>query len=78
MKAWIAVVLSLKVCGIALAAGRYPVAGALVFFAPDPWLFLQFILASAQGFGPAATAFATDRRPRNYSAALWAWPVSPS
>jgi len=62
VKAWVAVVLSLKVCGIALAAERCPVAGALVFFAPDPWLFLQFILASAQGFGPAATAFATDRR----------------
>ena len=62
MKAWIAVLLSLKACGIALALEHHPVAGALMFFAPDPWIFLQFVLASAQGFGPAATAFATDRR----------------
>jgi peptidoglycan/xylan/chitin deacetylase (PgdA/CDA1 family) len=62
VKAWLAVVLALKACGIALAAGHLPVAGALVFFAPDPWVFLQFVLPSAQGFGPAATAFATDRR----------------
>ena len=62
MKPWLAAVLSAKACGVALTAERCPVAGALAFFAPDPWVFLQFVLPSAQGFGPAATSFATQRR----------------
>ena len=45
-----------------LAAGHHLWAGGLLFFGPDPWLFLQFILPSAQAFGPAATSFATERR----------------
>ncbi len=62
MRAWVIVVASFKACGIALAAEHHAGAGAILFFAPDPWVFLQFILASAQGFGPAMTSFATDRR----------------
>jgi peptidoglycan/xylan/chitin deacetylase (PgdA/CDA1 family) len=37
-------------------------AALVVFFALDPWLFLQFILPSQQAFGPAATSFETSRR----------------
>jgi len=62
VRAWIIVVSSIKACAIALTAERHPWAGALLFFAPDPWVFAQFVLPSAQGFGPAATTFATNRR----------------
>lgn len=62
MRPWILILLSFKACGIALAVERHPWAGALLFFGPDPWLFVQFILPSAQAFGPAATTFATARR----------------
>ncbi len=62
MRAWVPVILSFKACGIVLAAEHHVGAGLLLFFAPDPWVFLQFILPGAQGFGPAATSFATDRR----------------
>jgi len=62
VRAWIIVVLSLKACGVALAFWHHAGAGAVLFFGPDPWLFLQFILPSAQAFGPAATSFATERR----------------
>lgn len=41
---------------------HHPGAALVVFFAPDPWLFLQFILPSQQAFGPAATSFETSRR----------------
>ena len=47
---------------MALAAAHHPVAALVVFFAPDPWLLLQFFLPAAQGFGPAVTSFATARR----------------
>ena len=56
------VVASLKACGIALAAERHVGAGLLFFFGPDPWIFMQFILPSAQAFGPAARSFETSRR----------------
>lgn len=62
MKPWILAVATLKSCAIALAAAHHPVAAAVLFFGPDPWIFLQFILPSAQGFGPAATSFQTERR----------------
>ena len=62
MKAWVIVIASFKACGIALAAEHHAGAGAILFFAPDPWVFLQFFLPSAQGFGPAITSFETERR----------------
>jgi len=62
VRAWIIVVLSLKACGVALAFWHHAGAGAVLFFGPDPWLFLQFVLPSAQAFGPAATFFVTERR----------------
>ena len=62
MRPWIAVFCSFKACGIALALAHHPGAALVLFFAADPWLFLQFILPSQQAFGPAATTFETDRR----------------
>ncbi len=62
MRLWVLFVTPFKVGGIALAVGHHPAVGALFFFAPDPWLFAQFVLPTAQAFGPAATTFATDRR----------------
>jgi peptidoglycan/xylan/chitin deacetylase (PgdA/CDA1 family) len=62
VRPWILVVGPFKACGIVLAATHHPGVGALVFFAPDPWLFAQFVLPAAQAFGPAATSFATGRR----------------
>lgn len=62
MRPWIAVFVSFKGCAIALAAAHHPVAAVVMFFAPDPWIFVQFILPSAQAFGPAATSFKTSRR----------------
>jgi peptidoglycan/xylan/chitin deacetylase (PgdA/CDA1 family) len=62
VKAWVIVIASFKACGIALAAEHHAGAGAILFFAPDPWVFLQFFLPSAQGFGPAITSFETERR----------------
>ncbi len=62
MRAWIPVVASLKACAVALAISHHPIAALVLFFGPDPWVFLQFILPNAQAFGPAATSFETDRR----------------
>jgi peptidoglycan/xylan/chitin deacetylase (PgdA/CDA1 family) len=62
VRSWAIVVLSFKVCGVALAAEHHAAAGAVLFFAPDPWIFLQFVLPSAQAFGPAARSFATSAR----------------
>jgi peptidoglycan-N-acetylglucosamine deacetylase len=53
---------SFKGCAFALALTHHPVAAAVMFFAPDPWIFVQFILPSQQAFGPAATSFETSRR----------------
>jgi peptidoglycan/xylan/chitin deacetylase (PgdA/CDA1 family) len=50
------------VCGIALVSTHHALIGIVLFFGPDPWLFLQFILPSAQAFGPAVTSFSTGRR----------------
>ncbi|HEY5078653.1 MAG TPA: polysaccharide deacetylase family protein [Opitutaceae bacterium] len=62
MRPWIPIVAVLKACGIALAAAHHWGPGLFLFFAPDPWVFLQFILPNAQGFGPAATRFTARRR----------------
>jgi peptidoglycan/xylan/chitin deacetylase (PgdA/CDA1 family) len=62
VRPWLPVVATLKVFAVGLAAARHPVAAAIVFFAPDPWLFLQFILPGSQAFGPAVRSFSTDRR----------------
>lgn len=62
MRPWIPVVLLFKVCAVALALTHHWVAAVVVLFAPDPWLFLQFILKSQQAFGPGAVSFRTDRR----------------
>ena len=62
MRPWVAVVVSFKASALALALAHYPLAALVVFFAPDPWLILQFILPSQQAFGPALTAFATSRK----------------
>lgn len=51
-----------KAGGVTLALAGHRLAGALVFFAPDPWVALQFVMARAQAFGPAVTSFRTDRR----------------
>jgi peptidoglycan/xylan/chitin deacetylase (PgdA/CDA1 family) len=61
VRPWIAVVASFKACAAALALAHHPAAALVVFFAPDPWVFLQFILPSQQAFGPALTRFATER-----------------
>jgi peptidoglycan-N-acetylglucosamine deacetylase len=62
VRPWIPVVASFKACAIALAAMHHGTAALILFFVPDPWVFLQFILPSSQAFGPAATSFATTRR----------------
>jgi len=62
VRPWIPVVVSFKACAIALAAAHHVGAALAMFFAPDPWILLQFILPGAQAFGPAATTFATNRR----------------
>lgn len=61
MRPWIVVVASFKACAVALALEHHPEAALFVFFAPDPWVFLQFILPSQQAFGPALTSFVTAR-----------------
>jgi peptidoglycan-N-acetylglucosamine deacetylase len=62
VRPWIAVFVSFKGCAVALAIAHYPVAAVVMFFAPDPWIFIQFILPSQQAFGPAATSFKTAGR----------------
>jgi peptidoglycan/xylan/chitin deacetylase (PgdA/CDA1 family) len=62
VRPWIPFFGSFKALGIALACAHHPGAALVVFFAPDPWLFLQFVLPSQQAFGPAATSFETSRR----------------
>jgi peptidoglycan/xylan/chitin deacetylase (PgdA/CDA1 family) len=62
VKPWIAVIASFKACAVVLALRHHPVAAAVMFFGPDPWVFLQFILPGQQAFGPAATSFETSRR----------------
>jgi peptidoglycan-N-acetylglucosamine deacetylase len=62
VRPWVPIVASLKACGIILAAMHHVGAALVLFFGPDPWVFLQFILPSFQGFGPAVTHFATSRR----------------
>jgi peptidoglycan/xylan/chitin deacetylase (PgdA/CDA1 family) len=55
------VLISFKLVAGALALARHPWAAVAVFFAPDPWIALQFILPSQQAFGPAVTSFDTSR-----------------
>jgi peptidoglycan-N-acetylglucosamine deacetylase len=62
VRPWIAVFVSFKACGIVLASTHHLVAAAIMFFGPDPWIFVQFILPGQQAFGPAATSFETSRR----------------
>ena len=62
MKLWLKVFLSFKVCAAALWILNDPHAALIVFFLPDPWVFLQFVLPKQQAFGPAATVFETPRR----------------
>jgi peptidoglycan/xylan/chitin deacetylase (PgdA/CDA1 family) len=62
VRPWIPVVASFKVCAIALAVMHHVEAALVLFFLPDPWVFAQFILPTAQAFGPAATSFATDKK----------------
>lgn len=53
---------SFKVCAAALALAHHPIAALVMFFAPDPWVFVQFILPGQQAFGPAATSFEANGR----------------
>jgi peptidoglycan/xylan/chitin deacetylase (PgdA/CDA1 family) len=62
VRPWIVVFASFKGCAVALVLAHHPAAAALMFFAPDPWIFAQFILPAQQAFGPAATSFRTGRR----------------
>jgi peptidoglycan/xylan/chitin deacetylase (PgdA/CDA1 family) len=62
VRPWIPVAVSFKACAVALAFSHHPAAALLAFFAPDPWIFMQFVLARSQAFGPAVTRFATPRR----------------
>ncbi|HEY1793658.1 MAG TPA: polysaccharide deacetylase family protein [Opitutaceae bacterium] len=62
MRPWVPVFLSFKAVALALALAHHPVAAVVVFLAPDPWVFLQFVLPSQQAFGPAATSFRTSRK----------------
>lgn len=61
MRPWIPLVVSFKACAVALAATHHPIAALVVFLAPDPWIFMQFMLPRSQAFGPAVTAFETDK-----------------
>jgi peptidoglycan/xylan/chitin deacetylase (PgdA/CDA1 family) len=62
VRPWIPLVASLKACAVALAFLHHPLAALVAFFAPDPWLFMQFMRPRSQAFGPAVTRFATQRR----------------
>lgn len=62
MRLWVSIFLGFKVCAVALAAMHHYWAAVVVFFAPDPWVFIQFILPSQQAFGPAALSFETSGR----------------
>ncbi len=62
MKLWLKVVLGFKVCAAALWILGDPHVALIVFFLPDPWVFLQFVLPRQQAFRPAATVFETPRR----------------
>ena len=62
MRPWIPVVASFKASALALALAHHPAAALVAFFAPDPWLFLQFVRPRSQAFGPAVTRFSTQRR----------------
>lgn len=62
MRPWIAVFASFKAAALALALAHHRGAALVAFFAPDPWIFLQFILPSQQAFGPAVTSFETSRQ----------------
>jgi len=62
VRPWIPVFLGFKAGAAVLALLHHPNAAIVVFFAPDPWVFLQFVLPTQQAFGLAATAFETDRR----------------
>ena len=62
MRPWLIIFLGFKVCAAALAVLHHPHAAIVVFFAPDPWIGMQFVLAGQQAFGPAATCFETPRR----------------
>jgi peptidoglycan/xylan/chitin deacetylase (PgdA/CDA1 family) len=62
VRPWVSIFLGFKVCACALALLHHPRLAILVFFAPDPWIFMQFILPSHQAFGPAATTFETPGR----------------
>ena len=61
MRPWFFVFVACKAVWVALAYIHHLGLGLLCFFSPDPWLFLQFVHPLAQGFGPAATGFATGR-----------------
>jgi peptidoglycan/xylan/chitin deacetylase (PgdA/CDA1 family) len=62
VRPWIPVFLSFKACGAALWLEGHPAAALVVFFAPDPWVWLQFTVPTQQAFGPAITWFETTRR----------------
>jgi peptidoglycan/xylan/chitin deacetylase (PgdA/CDA1 family) len=62
VRPWIPVAVSFKACALVLAALHHADAALVLFFGPDPWIFLQFVLPSSQAFGPAAVSFATPRR----------------
>ena len=62
VRTWITVFLTFKTCALALALTHHGAAALVVLFAPDPWLFMQFVSPSQQAFGPAATSFETSRR----------------
>ncbi len=62
MKPWLSLFLGFKVGAAALAFLHHPYAALVVFFAPDPWIVMQFVLPNHQAFGPAATRFETSGR----------------
>ncbi len=51
--------LGCKLAGIVLFALHHHRLAALVFFAPDPWMFWQMAVPWSRGFGPVITHFAT-------------------
>jgi len=62
VRPWISIFLGFKVGAVALGVLHHPYAAIVVFFAPDPWIVMQFVLPNHQAFCAAATRFDTPGR----------------
>ncbi len=57
-----AIWLACKFFGILAFGLHHPRLAALIFFAPDPWMFWQIAIPSSAGLGKVFTRFSTPRR----------------